>query len=631
MPSGRSRPLGLHDHWLVRCPKLQTVTSRAAPGSYGSCKMKILTIFLVSVVLTTVNGCPDGCTCQHNSLSCHWLSKQNYADLLKDLTHSSIDSLHVVSTADFSIEDLPTLASLSQLTIENCSTPDPWLVQRNRFPNVRKLRIIHSNITSIARSLVLAFPMLEELDLGYNQIFSLGSDSIHLPRVKKLSLNNNRIEVLGVHILRYMPQLLELDLSSNMLTKLVTSDFSSASTLRILRINRNQIKTIECDTSTQMPAIESLDLSFNELSEMPGDGLRDMEQIVRLNLSFNPINAIPHAALRLPNLQVLDLSNTLARVVEAGAFSYLPHLHTLHLQNNKLLLAISALAFQNNSIVFSMDISNTALRIIPAAMFNYVSRVDNKKIGGTRFDCGCILESLEDMGTTTMVDWDSAICVTRKGAIQKISELTRSSLTPEDTCRPDLFIPQNSIQTAYVGDTYHIHCLSNLDDVEMSWKTPKNLTLHSFPPQLASPLPRLDYFTSSLFEPASVEKVINRTKATTEYFGIDVVLGFDNGTYECTSRKDGMSASKRIHLIVKKPDIVLNATHVGVTSVHLAWNKNLHVQAVDKVALQVVTYSGSDFKREVQLSLFNMYCSYNLINLSPDKEYKICLEMGSLA
>ncbi|PIC20827.1 hypothetical protein B9Z55_025884 [Caenorhabditis nigoni] len=32
------------------------------------------------------------------------------------------------------------------------------------------------------------------------------------------------------------------------------------------------------------------------------------------------------------------------------------------------------------------------------------------------------------------------------------------------------------------------------------------------------------------------------------------------------------------------------------------------------------------FKRQVQLSLYNMFRSYNLVNLSADKEYEICLE-----
>ncbi|KAK6037758.1 hypothetical protein COOONC_24737 [Cooperia oncophora] len=44
-----------------------------------------------------------------------------------------------------------------------------------------------------------------------------------------------------------------------------------------------------------------------------------------------------------------------------------------------------------------------------------------------------------------------------------------------------------------------------------------------------------------------------------------------------------------------------------------------------RVALQVNSTSASDFKRVVLLSLHNIYCSYNLINLLPDRVYTICL------
>lgn len=45
-----------------------------------------------------------------------------------------------------------------------------------------------------------------------------------------------------------------------------------------------------------------------------------------------------------------------------------------------------------------------------------------------------------------------------------------------------------------------------------------------------------------------------------------------------------------------------------------------------RVALRITASSEKMFKRQVQLSLYNMFRSYNLVNLSADKEYLICLE-----
>lgn len=68
-------------------------------------------------------------------------------------------------------------------------------------------------------------------------------------------------------------------------------------------------------------------------------------------------------------------------------------------------------------------------------------------------------------------------------------------------------------------------------------------------------------------------------------FRFDVVLSSDEGDYECIAKRNGHSVRRKIKLTVNQPNITLNATHVGVTSVYLSWNKNLQVDAVDRYSL----------------------------------------------
>ncbi|VDM78918.1 unnamed protein product [Strongylus vulgaris] len=273
-----------------------------------------------------------------------------------------------------------------------------------------------------------------------------------------------------MHAFRFIPQLQELDLSGNVLERFMVkyvflklllaviknlkmSEFSAATSLRYLNVSRNRIRSVECDSITPMISLEILDLSSNNLTQLPGVELRSMESLRTLILAANPITVAEEGQIKLDSLQVLDLSTTALRTVEAGTFSRLPRLHS------------------------------------PGYIW----------------------------------DW-------------------------------------RQIPSAFTS----IQCRSRTDEDDVvKWKNPYGESFLATRPEFSTGLERLDYFTTTLFEPLKRQHLRKRTLATNEYFRIDVVLKSDAGDYECTIQRGKYSFTRKIRLIVKVPDIQLKVTHVS--------------------------------------------------------------------
>ncbi|PIO71671.1 leucine Rich repeat-containing domain protein, partial [Teladorsagia circumcincta] len=361
----------------------------------------------------------------------------------------------------------------------------------------------------IERGLLAPFPLLEELHLGHNRISYIGYDSLRTAQIKSIRLNDNRIQTLGMHAFRFIPQLHEIDLSGNRMERFMMSDFSTATSLRILNASRNQIRSVECDSIA-------------------------------------------------PMLNWLDLSSTAVRVVEAGAFSRLPRLHSVFFTNCQDLTFISPAAFENISVFsmfkvkntksFSLDISGTALKTLSPSLLSNIARV---RIADVPLDCGCLSEQLSAITTTTITDWSNATCVTREGEVLSISTLSPTTLGSTEQCRPSVVLPFGHEVVANVGQTFKIYCAGTEEEDIVKWKSPAGVTEYAIRPEFSSGFERLDYFTTTLFEPLKRQRLRKRTLATTEFFRIDVVLNSDAGEYECTIQRGKYTFTRKIRLVVQ--------------------------------------------------------------------------------
>ncbi|EPB68296.1 leucine Rich repeat-containing domain protein [Ancylostoma ceylanicum] len=473
----------------------------------------LVVVFLVEVTLAK---CPSRCTCKGDSMSCVSLNENELSIVISHLSSaewSGLRELSIRNTSSLSIDRIPKLDYLEVFDLSsNNFNDDVWLNSKVAFPNVRKVILEFNNFTRADRRLLTPFPRIEEVHLGHNNISYIGYDSLRMPQIRTIRLNDNNIKVLGMYAFRFIPQLQEVDLSGNLIERFM---------------------------------LEVLDLSSNNLTHLPGLELRSMESLRTLILARNPITVVEESQIRLDGLQMLDLSSSALRVVEAGAFSRLPRLHSVNFGDCRDLIFVSPAAFENIS-VFS------------------------------------------------------------------IPSLSPTNLASTEQCRPSVILPFGDEVIANVGQTFKIYCAGTDEDDVVKWKTPQGELELASRPEFSSGFERLDYFTTTLFEPLKRQRPRKRTLATTEYFRIDVVLNSDAGDYECTIQRGKYTFTRKIRLIVRVPDIQLKVTHVGVSSVHLAWSQNIDIQAVDRYNLINLLPDRVRLRNLKTLS-------YNLINLLPDR------------
>ncbi|EFO98178.1 hypothetical protein CRE_15414 [Caenorhabditis remanei] len=612
----------------------------------------ILVLLYNSILVTS---CPIGCSCNGTSVTCTSLTNLELDLLvttLKEAPYNETTELYLDSVENLSMSLIPDMLVLRVLKINSSpSTGDnDWFLRRHQFPELQILHFINCGLKIFPKAL-MSLTSLLELDLSGNLLENLGADSIHIRSIQRVIIRNNKIKSIGVHVFRYMPTLKLLDLSGNQMTRLVTSDFTSAVSLRELILRGNKIELIETDTTDPLQQLETMDLSQNLLREVRLEAQQNFRHLFSLNLSSNPLHVIREGFLQLPDLQILQLHNCDVVVVEAGAFVSLPRLHSMDIKNNPNLAYFSPLAFGNNTAFYRyavysqknmkifelgrLNIQNSGFKRIPLTILEKASQL---YIKDTKLDCSCTSRDMQDYGAVTIVDWNDATCRTKMGAVQKLVITTNSKKLlqnfrlshlekSEEPCRNNLLTPFGVKQTAIVGQAYRIYCASDGTNSKLFWISPNKNTTEAAPPELKkSSEKKTDYFTTTLLDPSFSKNHEERIHISSEYYGFDVVLESDAGYYECVSKSDMKTITRKIELQVLKPEVYLNASHVATTSVHLSWNRNLKIEAVDRVALRITASSEKMFKRQVQLSLYNMFRSYNLVNLSADKEYDICLE-----
>ncbi|KAF1749133.1 hypothetical protein GCK72_025600 [Caenorhabditis remanei] len=581
----------------------------------------ILVLLYNSILVTS---CPIGCSCNGTSVTCTSLTNLELDLLvttLKETPYNETTELYLDSVENLSMSLIPDMLVLRVLKINSfpSSGDNDWFLRRHQFPELQTLHFINCGLKIFPKAL-MSLTSLLELDLSGNLLENLGADSIHIRSIQRVIIRNNKIKSIGVHVFRYMPTLKLLDLSGNQMTRLVTSDFTSAVSLRELILRGNKIELIETDTTDPLQQLETMDLSQNLLREVRLEAQQNFRHLFSLNLSSNPLHVIREGFLQLPDLQILQLHNCDVVVVEAGAFVSLPRLHSMDIKNNPNLAYFSPLAFGNNTAFYRLNIQNSGFKRIPLTILEKVSQL---YIKDTKLDCSCTSRDMHDYGAVTIVDWNDATCRTKMGAVQKLSHLEKS----EEPCRNNLLTPFGVKQSAIVGQAYRIYCASDGTNSKLFWISPNKNTTEAAPPELKkSSEKKTDYFTTTLLDPSFSKNHEERIHISSEYYGFDVVLESDAGYYDCVSKSDMKTITRKIELQVLKPEVNLNASHVATTSVHLSWNRNLKIEAVDRVALRITASSEKMFKRQVQLSLYNMFRSYNLVNLSADKEYDICLE-----
>ncbi|XP_041832623.1 phospholipase A2 inhibitor-like [Melanotaenia boesemani] len=195
-------------------------------------------------------------------------------------------------------------------------------------PNITRLSIQSTNLSSITASHLSAVPLLNYLQLYYTNLGNLPS------------------ELLGV-----LPHLDTLDLTGNQLVELPPNFFSHAS-------------------------LCSLVMKSNQFEKAEAAWFPDNSSLTWLDFSGNLLTSIPAALLqKLPHLQNLDLSDNNLQDLQADTFENLHHLETLNLAGNKL-ISLKPTTFAHNLKLKQLFLQENHLNELPATLLQSLQHLE---------------------------------------------------------------------------------------------------------------------------------------------------------------------------------------------------------------------------------------------------------------
>ncbi|CAI2358220.1 unnamed protein product [Caenorhabditis sp. 36 PRJEB53466] len=347
--------------------------------------------------------------------------------------------------------------------------------------------------------------------------------------------------------------------------------------VQVLRYTNCSLKVFPRALTIAFPALRELDLSENRLENIGSDSIH-LQQLERLLINNNIImNIGVHVFRYMPSLRFLELNGNVMKQLVTSDFTSAVFLRELSLRSNHIqyieadtinpMLIVESGAFIGTPRLHSLN-----LRDNPNLSF----------ISPFAFENNTAIYRL-DMQNTGLKRIPLSI-------LTHVSQLYIKDIALDCSCA--------------ARDMRDFGAVTIADWNDATCRTKRGII------QKLSHLKR------------------ERVHVSTEYYGFDIVLENDAGYYNCFTKYDG--PLQTIELKVEKPDIQLNVSHVSTTSIHVSWSHNLKIQAVDRVALQITASNKNRFKRQVQLSLYNMFRSYNLVNLSADEVFEICLECISI-
>lgn len=127
------------------------------------------------------------------------------------------------------------------------------------------------------------------------------------------------------------------DLQENQLSKILSTDFSYLTSLKVLHLQNNHIESIEDLAFANLINLERLLLNNNQITYLPGTLFLNLKTLKRLDLSHNNLKSITNQQfVSLSELNNLQLENNQIKCIEKGSFDRTNKLSILRLHNNPL-------------------------------------------------------------------------------------------------------------------------------------------------------------------------------------------------------------------------------------------------------------------------------------------------------
>ncbi|KAF5303633.1 hypothetical protein FQA39_LY09880 [Lamprigera yunnana] len=201
---------------------------------------------------------------------------------------------------------------------------------------LKTLDLSNSNIQSGHLKLLRQSVKLEELDLSYNHLFQIPSDTfISVPELTKISLRNCELKNLEEKIFLHNFKLKNLDVSNNALRSLPNSLLpNSTNELEYLNVSHNYISNLSTNTFNHVDVFE-IDISFNELTEI-GEDILNMEKVNKIHMQNNKISHIHDLAFASCSFPIKYLNIANNRMVFFGEYfmDWLANLEKIEIHGN---------------------------------------------------------------------------------------------------------------------------------------------------------------------------------------------------------------------------------------------------------------------------------------------------------
>uniref|UniRef100_A0A3B4AWH1 Extracellular matrix protein 2 n=1 Tax=Periophthalmus magnuspinnatus TaxID=409849 RepID=A0A3B4AWH1_9GOBI len=213
----------------------------------------------------------------------------------------------------------------------------------------------------------LSIPELKSLSLEGNNISSIPPEAFNgIPNLEWINLKKNRLTSAGIHPLafRRLKFLTRLYLDGNLL-EIVPPGIPS--TLQELKINENQLQSIQETSLKGLSSLVTLELEGNRLNEgsMSHGAFKDLSELSYLRLGRNYFRAVPQGLP--PSLQELYLEHNRIEEISETVFNHTQSLTLISLRNNKLEESrIAPLAWIHHRSLESLDLSHNELHLVPS-------------------------------------------------------------------------------------------------------------------------------------------------------------------------------------------------------------------------------------------------------------------------
>ncbi|XP_065195072.1 leucine-rich repeat-containing protein 15-like [Sycon ciliatum] len=322
-----------------------------------------------AVLVARAQPCQEFCTCNGTSSVTVVCIGQGFTTV-PPVIFDGYRNTSIVVLGDNQIERLPSyhffrLTLLRQLYLYENLISD---IEPDAFRGLRNLELLSlydNNITSLPMGIFEGLDSLRGLYLYRNRLAGAQiTDELFAPiasTLRVLRLNLNNIEYLRPGTFASLQHLTTLGLSGNPLTTLETGVFRGLESLRILQLENCQIETLDEEAFFNLTQLRILRLNNNRLTRITNMNFLDLLQVQELYLQFNSISHIDGGTFfRMINLKRLFLQGNALTEFSRGMLRGPTRLEVLWLDRNRIenipqdaftdLKSLHQLFLQNNRI-----------------------------------------------------------------------------------------------------------------------------------------------------------------------------------------------------------------------------------------------------------------------------------------